>query len=58
MDMSYRFRSATCADVPLLRAWRSCPHLVEWCRVHEYEHIEETLAGPHVAAHERTGGVS
>ena len=45
----YDFRPATEADIPLLRRWRSLPHVVEWWGEPDVEDAEETLADARVA---------
>lgn len=45
----YAFRPATEADIPLLRRWRSLPHVVEWWGEPDVEDAEETLADARVA---------
>jgi aminoglycoside 6'-N-acetyltransferase len=46
---AYRFRPATNADVPLLRRWRTRPHVVAWWGSPEDEDPEEVLADQRVA---------
>jgi len=48
--MTYLFRHATRADLPLLRLWRARPHMVEWWGPPEQDDMEEALADPHTAA--------
>lgn len=46
---AYRFRPVTEADLPLLRAWRRQPHVVEWWGEPDQEDPAETLADPRIA---------
>jgi aminoglycoside 6'-N-acetyltransferase len=45
----YHFRPFTEADLPLMRAWRLRPHVIEWWGPPEVEDAAETLADPNVA---------
>jgi aminoglycoside 6'-N-acetyltransferase len=47
--MDYRFRPVTPADLPLLRAWRSRPHVIQWWGPPEVEDAGEALADPNIA---------
>jgi aminoglycoside 6'-N-acetyltransferase len=47
--MAYAFRAVTEADLPLLHAWRSRPHVVRWWGPPDVERAEESLADPRVA---------
>lgn len=49
MSATYTFRTATHADLPLLRRWRARPHIVRWWGAPDVEDAEETLADPRVA---------
>lgn len=46
---AYRFRPFTRADLPLMRLWRSRPHVIEWWGAPEVEDAEATLADPGTA---------
>jgi aminoglycoside 6'-N-acetyltransferase len=50
MAAPYVFRPATGADLPLLRSWRSRPHMIEWWGPPEEDDMEEAIADPHTAA--------
>lgn len=45
----YGLRPARAADVPLLREWRSRPHVMRWWGPPDAEDPEEVLADPRVA---------
>ena len=45
----YRFRAATEADLPLLRAWRARPHVAEWWGDPGLEPEDEKMRDPLVA---------
>lgn len=46
---AYRFRRVDRADLPLLRVWRSQPHVIEWWGSPDVEDAEESLADPRIA---------
>jgi aminoglycoside 6'-N-acetyltransferase len=46
----YRFRRASEADLPMLRLWRSRPHVIQWWGPPEVEDPAEVLADARVAA--------
>lgn len=50
MDPIYLFRPVTTTDLPLLRLWRTRPHMIEWWGPPEVEDPEEALADPHTNA--------
>ena len=50
MDSPYRFRPVTAADLPLLREWRSRPHVRSWWGPPDDEDPAEALADPDTAA--------
>jgi len=47
--VSYQFRPAVAADLPLLRAWRARPHVARWWGPPDVEDEAETLADGRVA---------
>jgi len=49
MTESYRFRSATTADLPLLRRWRRSEPVIQWWGSPELEPEAAKLADPRVA---------
>ena len=49
MTYPYLFRPVTSADLPLLRRWRSQPHVVEWWGAPEHEREEEKLGDANIA---------
>jgi len=46
---AYLFRSFTRADLPLMREWRSRPHVIEWWGPPEVEQAEAHLTDPAMA---------
>ena len=49
MQQPYSFRPVTPADLPLLAAWRSAPHVAEWWGAPDVDREEEKLADPAIA---------
>lgn len=49
MDGPYRFRPVEVADLPLVRAWRRRPHVVEWWGPPDSEDLGETLGNPNLS---------
>lgn len=47
--MDYRFRSIVPADLPLLRQWRSRPHVIEWWGNPELEPEDLKASDPNIA---------
>jgi len=48
-ETCYRFRPVTADDVPLLRAWRARPHVIEWWGAPDVEDAQDALADPRIA---------
>lgn len=49
MDGRYRFRPVERPDLPLLRTWRSRPHVVQWWGAPDAEDPAEMLGDPNLA---------
>lgn len=45
----YEFRPVAMDDLPLLRSWRSQPHVIQWWGAPDVEDAEESLADPRIA---------
>jgi aminoglycoside 6'-N-acetyltransferase len=45
----YHFRPVVAADLPLLAAWRTRPHVLQWWSVPESGEAEESLTDPLIA---------